>query len=436
MTRGRMLRLGMVVYGTGQTQSSWLYPGVTLDGEINFQYQSRAVKEAEAACLDFVFMGDAPYCDASSWPGLLNRFEPVTLLSALASVTSHIGLISSISTTFSEPYNVARQLASLDHLSGGRAGWNIVTTAHPNAARNFGGGQHLEHDDRYARAAEYLEVVRGLWDSWDEGAFVRDRGSRRFFDPDKLHELNHVGKYFSVAGPLCIERPPQGHPVIAQAGASPAGIAFAAGNAEIVFGGARSYDIASQQYRAIKAAAQAAGRSPEGIVVMPGVAPIIGSTDEEAERRFEAMKELSQLDEALITLKELFLGHDFTQYDPDAPFPDMGDVGASGWQSRTNQIKQKAAENRMSLRQVAMDQAIPRTNFMGSPERIADEFERWFHNGAADGFILNVGNFDCLSDFVDHVLPILRRRGLFRNEYASKTLRDNLGLPGVASRYE
>ena len=435
MARHSGLRLGTVVYATGQTQSSWLDPRAKLDGDINFDYQRRIVQEAEAACLDFVFVGDAPYCNPTSWPGLLNRFEPVTLLSALSSVTSRIGLISSISTTFSEPYNVARQLASLDHLSGGRAGWNIVTTAHPDAARNFSQDTLLDHDERYARAAEYLEVVRGLWDSWEAGAFVRDRESRRFFDPAKLHPLDHVGKYFSVAGPLCIERPPQGHPVIAQAGASPAGIAFAARNAEVIFGGARSFEIASKQYRATKAAVEEAGRSPDAIVMMPGVAPIIGSTEVEAERRFEELKQLVHLDEALVTLKDLFLGHDFSQYDPDALFPDLGEAGASGWQSRTNQIKEKAARNGMTLRQVAMDQAIPRTGFIGSPEKVADEFERWFTDGAADGFILNVGNNDSLSDVIEHVLPILRKRGLFREDYVANTLRGNLGLPEVPSRY-
>ena len=435
MARHSGLRLGTVVYATGQTQSSWLDPRAKLDGDINFDYQRRIVQEAEAACLDFVFVGDAPYCNPTSWPGLLNRFEPVTLLSALSSVTSRIGLISSISTTFSEPYNVARQLASLDHLSGGRAGWNIVTTAHPDAARNFSQDTLLDHDERYARAAEYLEVVRGLWDSWEAGAFVRDRESRRFFDPAKLHPLDHVGKYFSVAGPLCIERPPQGYPVIAQAGASPAGIAFAARNAEVIFGGARSFEIASKQYRATKAAVEEAGRSPDAIVMMPGVAPIIGSTVEEAERRFVELKQLVHLDEALVTLKDLFLGHDFSQYDPDAPFPDLGEAGASGWQSRTNQIKEKAARNGMTLRQVAMDQAIPRTGFIGSPEKVADEFERWFTDGAADGFILNVGNNDSLSDVIEHVLPILRKRGLFREDYVANTLRGNLGLPEVPSRY-
>ena len=436
MGRHTSMRLGTVVYASGQTHSSWLDPKATPDGDISFDYQRRIVQEAEAAYLDFVFVGDSPYCSVSSWPGLLNRFEPVTLLSAMASLTSRIGLISSISTTFSEPYNVARQLASLDHLSGGRAGWNIVTTAHPDAAKNFSQEEHLGHDERYVRAAEYLEVVRGLWDSWEAGAFVRDRASRQFFDPAKLHALNHVGKYFSVAGPLCIERPPQGHPVIAQAGASPAGIAFAARNAEVIFGGSRSFEIASNQYRATKAAVQEAGRSQSAVVVMPGVAPIIGSTDEEAERCFEELKQLSRLDEALVTLKDLFLGHDFTQYDPDAPFPDLGDAGASGWQSRTNQIKEKAARNGMTLRQVAMDQSIPRTDFIGSPEKVADQMERWFTEGAADGFILNVGYNDSLSDVIAHVLPMLRKRGLFREDYVANTLRGNLGLPEVPSRYE
>ena len=435
MSRHPMLRLGTVVYGLGQSQSSWLDPSLNLKSEISFEYQRRVVQLAEQAKLDFVFIGDNPYCGLDSWPAMMSHFEPITLLAALAVVTSHIGLIPSISTSFAEPYNVARQLASLDHLSGGRAGWNLVTTAHPGAAKNFNLSEHIAHDERYVRAEEHLEIVRGLWDSWEDDAFVRDRGTRRYFDASKLHPLNHVGKYFSVAGPLCIERPPQGHPVIAQAGGSPTGIAFAARNAEIIFTGARSFEITQQHYRAVRTAARAAGRSPDALIITPGVAPIIGSTDEEAERRFEALKELPSIEEALVDLRDRFAGHDFSQYDLDAPFPDLGEIGAEGWQSRTNQIKQKAAANNLTLRQVAMDQMIPRSDFIGCPERIADRMEKWFRDDAADGFILNVGNNDSLADFVTHVLPILQQRGLFRRDYVGPTLRENLGIPRPKNRH-
>ena len=435
MTHRDTLRLGTLIYGTGQTVWSWLDPKIDPRCNLDMDYQIRIAREAEAAGLDFLFLADGPYCTPYLPPVVVNHLEPITLLSALAAVTSRIGLIPSISTSFTEPFNVARQLASLDHISGGRVGWNVVTTAVEAAAFNFSRDALFDHDDRYARAEEHVSIVRGLWDSWEDDAFLFDRTTKRYFDPAKLHALDHAGKYYSVKGPMNIARPPQGHPVIVVAGSSDAGVAMAAQTAELVFTGNRDLEPTREQYRRLKAAVKEAGRDPNSVIMMPGIAPIVGSTDEEAERRFLALRQLVGIDQALADLSRVFGGYDFTRHDLDAPFPNVGDAGALGLRSRSDGIKANAAKNGLTLREAAFEEAIPRTRFVGSAERIADEIERWFREDVADGFILNVGFIDSLTDFVSHVLPLLRRKGLYREDYVGSTLRENLGLPFPPSRY-
>ncbi|HKT13990.1 MAG TPA: LLM class flavin-dependent oxidoreductase [Allosphingosinicella sp.] len=427
----RRIRLGTVFYGIGQNRWGWLDPKIDPGIMVDLDYHRRVAQEAEAAKLDFIFVGDGPYADAQSLPSRLSTFEPLTLLSALAAVTSRIGLICTQTTSYVDPYTVARQFASLDNLSNGRAGWNVVTTAEKQAGLNFGTIENLEHDERYRRADEHLQIVQALWDSWEDDAFLYDRANRRFFDPEKMHTLDHKGKYFSVKGPLNIQRSPQGQPVIAQAGASPTGIDFGSRVADIIYTGGQLLRVQKDAYGRYKSQAAVHGRSPDALIVMPGIAPIIGSTDAEAERRYEELASLASLDDALTELSQLF-GHDLTQYPLDEPFPSLV---TEGHQSRSARIREEAEQLSLTLRQTAQRWAVPKSSFIGSPDRIADEMELWMNERAADGFVLNSGRTDSLSDVIEHVLPILRARGLFREEYEATTLRGNLGLPIPANRY-
>ncbi|MBW5449270.1 NtaA/DmoA family FMN-dependent monooxygenase [Cohnella sp. CFH 77786] len=431
----KKIKFGALIHGVGGNISAWRHPEIPADASVNFGFYKQQALTAEAGLFDLLFIADGLYITEKSIPHFLNRFEPVTILSALASVTSRIGLVGTLSTSYSEPFTVARQFASLDHISGGRAGWNVVTSPLEGSARNYGKTEHPSHDERYRIAEEFLEVARGLWDSWEDGAFIRDKESGVFFDPAKMHRLNHKGKYFSVEGPLNIARSKQGHPVIFQAGSSESGKNLAARSADAVFTGHETIEEAREFYRDVKGRAAALGRSPDEIAIFPGIGPIIGRTEEEAERKYEEIASLVSIDKALDFLGRFFDHHDFSQYPLDEPFPDLGDLGSNSFRSGTDKIKRTAKEQGLTLRQVALRSATPRGEFVGTPERIADLIQRWHEEEAADGFIIHSALPSGLSDFVDLVVPILQQRGIYRTEYESDTLRGNLGLPIPENRY-
>jgi len=436
MTNERKMRLGAFLAGTGSNMASWRHPKAVADAAINLDYYRQLTRKAETAKLDFVFFGDGLYISEKSHPNFLNRFEPLTLLAALAMDTTKIGLAATLSTSYSEPFTVARQFASIDHISGGRAGWNIVTSPLEGSALNYSKTEHPEHDLRYRMAAEYIELTKGLWDSWEDDAFVRNKETGQFFDPEKLHRVNHKGEFFSVQGPLTISRSKQGRPILIQAGSSEAGKDFASQVADAVFTGQANIDDAREFYQDVKGRAAKHGRRPEEILMLPGCNPIVGSTAAEAEEKYQEIANLVVIEDALNYLGRYFNDMDFSPYGLDEPFPDLGDFGRNGWESTTDRIKQVARDENLTLREMALRSTTPRNEFIGTPTQVADAMEAWFEEGAADGFMLTNSvlpqGFD---DFVDHVLPILKERGLFRTEYEADTLRGNLGLPKPENRY-
>ena len=436
MTNERKMRLGAFLAGTGSNMASWRHPNAVADGAINLDYYRQLTRKAETAKLDFVFFGDGLYISEKAHPNFLNRFEPLTLLAALAMDTTKIGLAATLSTSYSEPFTVARQFASIDHISGGRAGWNIVTSPLEGSALNYSKAEHPQHDLRYRMAAEYIEVTKGLWDSWEDDAFVRNKETGQFIDPEKLHRVNHKGEFFSVQGPLTISRSKQGRPILIQAGSSEAGKDFASQVADAVFTGQANIDDAREFYQDVKGRAVKHGRRPEEILMLPGCNPIVGSTAAEAEQKYQEIANLVVIGDALNYLGRYFNDIDFTQYDLDEQFPELGDFARNGWESATDRIKKVSREEGLTLRQMALRSTTPKGPFIGTAEHIADTMQAWFEAGAADGFMMNASvlpqGFD---DFVDHVLPILKDRGLFRTEYEHDTLRGNLGLAKPANRY-
>ena len=446
MAERRMMRIGTFLAGTGSNMASWRHPTAVPDAAINLDYYRELTRRAEEAKLDFAFFGDGLYISEKSHPNFLNRFEPLTLLAALAMDTTHIGLAATLSTTYSDPFTVARQFMSIDHISNGRAGWNVVTSPLEGSALNYGkpaGGtargfnlEHPAHDLRYRMAAEYIEVAKGLWDSWEDDAFIRDRDKDEFIDPGKMHRLNHLGEFFSVQGPLNISRSRQGHPVLIQAGSSEAGRGFAATIADAVFTGQATRADAEAFSADVKGRAAAAGRNPDEVLILPGCSPIVGRTPDEAEAKYREIAGLVEINQALNYMGRFFNDLDFTQYDLDAPFPELGDYGRNGWESSTDSIKKTAREKELTLREMALRVTTPHHEFIGTPEQVADTMQDWFESGACDGFMLSGAvlpqGFD---DFVDQVLPIFKERGLFRTEYEADTLRGNLGLPKPENRY-
>ncbi|RQR60125.1 FMN-dependent monooxygenase [Burkholderia sp. Bp9126] len=434
MTR-RSIPFGLMLQGAGSHMNAWRHPSNPPDASINLDFVTGIARKAEAHGIAFAFVADGLYINEKSIPHFLNRFEPITVLSALAAATRKIGLAGTISTSYSEPFTVARQLASLDVISGGRAGWNVVTTPLEGTAKNFGKA-HPDHELRYEIADEYLSVVQGLWDSWDDDAFIRDRASGQFFARDRLHTLDHQGRFFQVAGPLNIQRSPQGQPVIFQAGSSDAGIGLAGKYADAVFTHSPSLDDTRAFTQRVKQSAVEHGRSADDVKVFPGIGPIVGRTAAEAEEKYQAIRDLLTIDEALAFLGRFFDHHDFAQYPLDAPFPELGDVGRNSFRSVTDRIKADAKRHGWTLRDTALAVATPRPNFIGTPEHIADELIRWIDAGAADGFILGFAvQAQGVDDFFELVLPVLEARGRYSRELPGHTLRDHLGLPRKASRH-
>jgi FMN-dependent oxidoreductase (nitrilotriacetate monooxygenase family) len=439
----KKINFGVVLQGPGANRNAWRHPTVPPDASVNFNFYVDCARKAEAAGFVFAFVADGLYINAESAPHFLNRFEPVALLSALAAVTSTIGLVGTISSSYSEPFNVARQLASIDLISGGRAGWNVVTSPLEGSGKNYG-RVHPDHALRYKIAEEHLEVVRGLWDSWDDDALIRDRATGRFFDPTKLHRLDHRGRFFSVEGPLNICRSPQGQPVIFQAGSSDDGIAFAGRHADAVFTDGGTLDDSRVFYRRVKESAAAAGRNPDSVKIFPGIGPIVGATEQEAKDKYHQVRDLLSPQEALTNLGHFFQQYDFSVHPLDGPFPDLGDLGNDGFRATTENIKRFAQERRLTLREVAYEVAMRRASigtsealtFIGTHNKVADEMIHWVDEGAADGFmlVLPVLGFG-LDDFIRHVLPVLAARGHHDPAPGDATLRGRLGLPYRESRY-
>ncbi len=428
MSTARQLRLGTILHGASGNMSAWRHPAAVADASINFDFVQETARIAEQGKLDFLFVADGLYINEKSIPHFLNRFEPLTVLSALASVTRHLGLVGTLSTSYSEPFTVARQFASLDHLSHGRAGWNVVTSPLEGSAKNFSREKHPDHALRYRIADEYLDVVKGLWDSWEEDAFIRDKASGQFFDPAKLHTLNHHGDFFQVAGPLNIGRTPQGRPIIFQAGASEDGKKLAARHADAIFTHHETLAEAQAFYRDVKQQLEKHGRRHDELHIFQGVSVIVGDSEADAEQQYQTTAALVSINDALNYLGRYFEHHDFSQYPLDEPFPEIGDLGQNSFRSTTDEIKRNARERQLTLRQVALESASPRPRFSGTAEQVADGLQAWFESRAADGFIIQGGTPDTFPRFVEKVVPILQARGLFRTDYPGTTLRESLGL--------
>jgi FMN-dependent oxidoreductase (nitrilotriacetate monooxygenase family) len=439
MTNTRRLKLGAVTMGAGGPGAhyQWLDPEIPGDASVNINWYIEQARLAEKAMFDLIFIVDSQFITPDSPPHYLNRLEPMTLLSALAVTTGHLGLVATMTTSYNDPFNLARRLASLELISGGRAGWNVVTSGDAGAAANFSREEHYDYDTRYARGLEFVRVAQGLWDSYEEDAFPRDRATRTFLDPSKQHALNHKGEHFQVAGPLNISRSLQGQPVIFQAGDSEQGRDLGATIGEGIFTHANSVEEGQAFYTDIKTRAIAKGRDPDHIVVMPGVRVFVGDTDKEA-REIEREIQLSDQDfeRALAELGRPFAWHDFRQYDLDAPFPDVLHVAERGFRTQAEKIVKLARDNNFTLRQTVQFISGPKpTPFAGSPETVANEIQRWFEARALDGLNYHIGHPGQLRRFVDEVVPILQERGVFRTKYESTTLRGNLGIPIPENRY-
>ncbi|HXQ50314.1 MAG TPA: LLM class flavin-dependent oxidoreductase [Stellaceae bacterium] len=439
MGTSRQLRLGAFMRPVSLHTAAWRYPGAFPDANFNFGHIKRFAQTLERGRIDGFFMADhlavlnMPM-DALKRSATVTSFEPMTLLPALAMVTEHLGLIATGSTTYDEPYHVARRFASLDHISGGRAGWNVVTTSNPDASKNFGHEDHLQHDERYARAREFVDVVTGLWDSWADDAFIRDVDKGSYFDPARLHVLDHKGKYLSVRGPLNIGRPIQGWPVIVQAGASEAGRQLAAETAEAVFTAQSNLEAGRSFYADVKGRMKKVGRDPDHMKILPGCMIYVGDSLDEAREKRAKLDSLVHYDSAIAALS-IALGHDASKFDPDAPLPDIPESNAS--KSGRERAIELARRERMTVRQLAQRLGgHGGLAMLGTPKMIADQMEEWLVNRGSDGFTLQFPYLPAgLDDFVDRVVPELQRRGLFRREYEGNTLRENLGLPRPENRF-
>lgn len=432
----KKIQFGVMLHGPGGHMNAWRSDDVPSDASTNFEHYLNVTKKAEAAGISFVFVADGLYINEKSIPHFLSRFEPLTILAALAPITSKIGLVGTISSSYSEPFTVARQLASIDKISGGRAGWNVVTSPLEGSADNFSKDKHPEHSLRYDIAEEHLQVVQGLWDSWEDDAFVRDAENNQYFDKEKMHELNYNGEYFQVKGPLNIDRSKQGQPIIFQAGASKKGSGFAAKHADAVFTNGGTLEQAQSAYKDVKQKAVDAGRSADDIKIFPVLSPIIGNTDEEVQEKYKEIQNLVTTEEALAYLGRYFDHHDFSQYDLDAPFPELGDVGKNSFQSTTDEIKRRAQEENLTLREVALEETTRETPFMGTPEKVADKIIEWVDEKAADGFVLTPHVLgELYDDFLNKVIPILVEKGYYDTSYESDTLRGELGLKFKENRY-
>jgi len=430
----RQLKLGVVPTGVGGPGDSnrWLDTDIPLDASVNIDWYVDLVRKAEAAKFDLVFIVDSQFITEHSPPHYLNRLEPLTLLSALAVATSHIGLVGTLSTSYNDPYGIARRLASLDLISRGRAGWNVVTTGDAGTAANFSRDEHFDYDTRYRRAVEFLDVARGLWKSWEDGALVRDRATGQFLDPDRLHRLDHKGEFFQVRGPLNIQRSAQGEPVIFQAGDSDQGRDLGAATADAIFTHAQTIEQGQAFYADLKGRAAKLGRNPDEIVILPGFSVFVGDTDAQAQ---EIERDYRQRDQsfaqAVAEFGRPFGWYDFTRHDPDAPFPvEALEHAKSSFFTAAKRITDQAIAQGLTLREtVERSRARRASPFSGSAQTVAAEIERWFEGRALDGLNVHVGHPSQFDRFLNEVVPLLQERGLYRTDYEATTLRGNLGLP-------
>ena len=439
VSRTRQLHFGAFMRPVSIHTGAWRYPGAYPDANFNFAHLKRFAQTLERGRFDAFFMADhlavlnMPI-EALKRSHTVTSFEPFTLLSALAGVTERIGLVATASTTFDEPFHIARRFASLDHISGGRAGWNIVTTSNPDAALNFGLEDHVEHDERYRRAREFFDVVTGLWDSFADDAFIRDVGSGIYFDSDRMHVLNHKGEHLSLRGPLNIARPIQGWPVIVQAGASDAGRQLAAETAEVVFAAQGTLAGGQRFYADVKGRMEKLGRPRDHLKILPGAFVVVGDTVEEARRKRAQLDSLVHYDSAIASLS-IAIGHDASRFDPDGPLPEIPETNTS--KSGRERVIELARRENLSVRQLAQRLGgYGGLAFVGTPSTIADEMEEWLSSEGSDGFNVMFPYLPSgLEDFVNRVVPELQRRGLFRREYEGHTLRENLGLPKPKNRF-
>jgi FMN-dependent oxidoreductase (nitrilotriacetate monooxygenase family) len=417
---------------SGQHEAAWRRPAAPGNSEFSIGHWIELARAAERAKFDSLFVADTPAVLPYGEHRTPGHLEPLILMAALATATERIGLIATASTEYGLPYLVARQLASLDHVSRGRAGWNIVTTANFAAAANFGITARTDHDDRYRRAAEFVQLLCRLWDSWEDEATLADKSSGRYADMSLIHPVRHRGEHFAVEGALNIRRPPQGRPVLVQAGSSQAGTAFAGRYAEAIFTAQPTFESARAFYADLKATVASAGREPDRVKILPGIVPILGSTEHEAQ---ELARELDELRVPAMGLRQLgsILEVDASEFDLDKPVPDsaLNGNGDQGWRSRVDIIRRLTETDGLTVRQVLGRLGAGRGHFtvVGSPEQVADVIVSWFENGAADGFNVMPATLpDGLSAFADHVVPLLRRRGLFRSDYEGTSLRDHYEL--------
>jgi FMN-dependent oxidoreductase (nitrilotriacetate monooxygenase family) len=437
----RKMRLGLSIRGHGYHPAAWRHPNVPADGTLQVEHYVRSAQIAEQGKLDMIFFADGAGIRQGDNPrGSLSRtgrdmleLEPMTLLPALAMVTHHVGLITTASTTYNEPYNLARKFATLDLISKGRAGWNVVASWSEHEAQNFGLETTLDYDTRYARSAEFVEVVKGLWDGWEEGALLFDKGAGQYFDESKMHVLNHHGRFFKVRGPLNVAGMPQGHPVIVQAGASEQGRELGAATADVIYAIHGSLDAARSYYADVKGRMPKYGREPDELRIMPAFCPVVAPTRAEAQAKYD---ELQALIDPLAGLGSLYsaLG-DLSGYPLDCSVPDDA-LGRQEHRSLSVQLIERVRREKPTIRELYLRSGITGSARIGTAVDIADVMQEWFEAAACDGFNITPATLpDGGEDFVKMVVPELQRRGLFRTEYEGKTLRENLGLRSVVNRY-
>ena len=441
MTSQRQMRMGLSMRYHGYHLGAWRHPEVPAAGPLDWRYFLNTARLAEKARFDMVFLADGIGIRVRDEPkGSLCRsahtveLEPLTLYAAIATHTEHIGFVATASTSYNEPFHIARKFASLDHISSGRAGWNVVTSWSDEEARNFGRDKHLDYETRYDRAREFVEVVTGLWDSFEDDAMVRDKESGVYFDPEKMHVLDYKGRHFSVRGPLSSVRTPQGRPLIVQAGAAEQGQAIAGAHADAVYAMPFDLPAAQQYYEAVRASAVRHGRSPDAVKILPGFTPYVGRTESEARAKYDQMRKLIHPKVGLAILYN-YCG-DLSAYPVDGPVPEpAADVPI---RSIGQGVLEMARRDKLSIRDLYEMMAAGNSGrvLVGTAKEIADEMELWFKEGAADGFNICASHLPGgLEDFAELVVPELQRRGLYRTEYEGKTLRENLGLPPIENRY-
>ncbi len=434
-----MLRFGAFFSVPGCHPTGWRHPDAIPECDMDFRWLAHMARVAERGKLDAMFFQDSAAVVGSAGlhgtqpfnvrNGRQAHIEPVSAIAALAAITSRIGLISTCTTTYNEPYNLARRFLTIDHISGGRAGWNLVTSQAEDEAGNFGAAAHLDHAARYDRAAEFHDVVRGLWDSWEDGAFLHDKAAGTWFDAGKMHILNHRGPHFAVRGPLNVSRSPQGRPVVAQAGSSGVGMALAARTADLVFTAQATIPEAQAFRTELHRLAATFGRAPESIRVFPGIMPIVGRTEAEAREKYEALRDLVDDGIGLRGVARLCGGLDIGAFDPDGPLPDLPPSNAA--RARQDMIVAMGRRG-LTIRQIGRVLGMSQAHrvLWGTPAMLADDMQAWLDAGACDGFNLLFAHYPKpLEEFVDLAVPELQRRGVFRTEYEGATLRENLGVP-------